>query len=76
MIPSGFNVCDAAHKGDLKERAARGLTVSCTLYHSYARVGHESTELGNVLPKSTRNGCLVSLLACNELARLRFIRVN
>ena len=49
-------------------RAARGLTVSCTLHHSYARAGQERAELANVPTKSTRNGCTVSLLACNDIA--------
>ena len=81
---SMVNVCDATLKGIADQsggapeemRAARSLTVLCTLYHSCARAGHESTELGNVFTKSTRNGCLVSILACNEIAHLRFVRVN
>ena len=57
LSASLVNVCDAALKeiadqsrGALKEmRAARGLTVSCTLYHSCARAGQEGAGLANVL---------------------------
>ena len=38
--------------------------------------GQEGAELANILTKSTRNGCLVSLHVCNEFAHLLFVRVN
>ena len=84
LSASLVNVCDAALKGiadqsraALKEmRAALGLTVSCTLYHSCARAGQEGAELVNVPTNATDNGCLVCLLVCSEIAHLRLVRVD
>ena len=63
-------------RGVLTEmRAARDLhTVSCTLHHSCARAGQEGAELAKVLTKSTRNGCHICFLACNEIPHLRLVR--